>query len=154
MLYEDNGVYIPLRVILKDVVGYYNTLENSAVKKMGFQLSGNLGDKIYDIFENIREKADIDSIDYVSESTKTGIEYLKMIVSSETLFDINNYHIVPSEKTKSLCNVLLQIQSVWYSTKDKDVVYYSQILLEQCCYEMFINTKKIDPRLKCEKKFN
>ena len=77
-----------------------------------------------------------------------------MIVSSETLFDINNYHIVPSEKTKSLCNVLLQIQSVWYSTKDKDVVYYSQILLEQCCYEMFINTKKIDPRLKYEKKFN
>ena len=121
---------------------------------MGFEVDGNPGDKIYDIFENIREKLNIDSIDYLSQSGKTGIEYLKTIMSDKTLFEIDDYRIIPSEKTKYSCNVMLQIQSFYHSTKDKDkdVIYYSQVLLDQCCYELFVDTREIDPSLKRKKK--
>ena len=46
------------------------------------------------------------------------------------------------------------MQSVYHSTKDKhkDVIYYSQVLLDQCCYDFFVDTRKIDPRLKRKKK--
>ena len=53
------------------------------------------------------------------------------------------------------CGVLLQIQSVYYSMKDKDIlsndnddiVYYSQLLLEQCGYRFFSNNRLIHPDL-------
>ena len=77
-------------------------------------------------------------------------------MSDNTLFDIDNSRIISSRDVKYLCNVLLQIQSVFHSTKDKDkdVVYYSQVLLEQCCYELFVDTREIDPRLKRTKKID
>ena len=51
---------------------------------MNFMLKGYLRDKFYDIFEDIREKSNIDHIDYVYESP-AGIEYLKTNASEETL---------------------------------------------------------------------
>ena len=77
-------------------------------------------------------------------------------VSDKTLFELDDYRIVPSEKTRHSSNVILQIQSVYHSTKDKDedVIYYLRVLLDQCCYELFVDTKEIDPRLKRKKKID
>ena len=44
--------------------------------------------------------------------------------------------------------MLLQIQSVYYSKKDNyDIVYYPQVLIEQCGYSFFSNNKIIHPNL-------
>ena len=52
MFYEHNE-YIPLKIILKDVVGYYyNDYEDNG-KAMNFKLDGDSFDKVYDIFEHI-----------------------------------------------------------------------------------------------------
>ena len=58
--------------------------------------------------------------------------------------------IIPSSDTKYFCNVLLEIQSVFHSTedKDKDVIYYLQVLSEQHYYDFFVDTRKIDTHLK------
>ena len=74
-------------------------------------------------------------------------------MSDKTLFGEDGSNIIPSKNIKYLCNVALQIQSVFHSTKDKDkdVVYYLQVLLEQCCYELFVDTRKIDPLPKHKK---
>ena len=32
--------------------------------------------------------------------------------------------------------------------KDKDIKYYPQVLLKECCYEVFLDNRKINPRLK------
>ena len=115
-------------------------------------------DKFYDIFESIREQLDIDNLDYGCKSDNTGVEYLKTIVSDKTLLDNDDFYTIPSEITKHSCNVALEIQSVYHSTKDKDkdkdVIYYLQVLLGQCCYSFFVDTRKIDPRLKRKKKAN
>ena len=57
--------------------------------------------------------------------------------------------------SKYNCRVLLQIQSVYYSMKNKDIlsdgnddnVYYPQVLLEQCVYRAFSNNKIFHPDL-------
>ena len=140
-------------MILNEVAGYYNKFKNTDAKGMGFELSGKVDDKIY-IFENIKEKSNIDSINYAGQSDRTGIEYVRTSLSDRTLFEIGDYRMVPSEKTRYLCNVILQIQSVHHSTKDKekDVVYYSKVLLDQCCYELFVDTREIDPCFRRKKK--
>ena len=67
VLYEHNNEYIPLKIILKDVIGYYNEYENTdnientnkankASKRINFKLEGNFGDKFYDIFVDIKKK--------------------------------------------------------------------------------------------------
>ena len=58
---------------------------------MNSVLKGNLEDKVYDIFMNIKEKSGIDNIDYVYESGNSGIGYLKTMVSNNTLFDRDNF---------------------------------------------------------------
>ena len=154
VFYEHNNEYIPLKIILNNVAAYYRKFKITDAKGMGFEPSGKAEDKIYDIFENIKEKSNIDSINYAGQSDKTGFEYLRTTVSDRTLFEIDDYRIVPSEKTTYSCNVILQIQSAYHSPKDKDedVVYYLQVLLDQCCYELFVNAREIDPHLKREKK--
>ena len=83
------------------------------------------------------------------EGGNSGIEYLKTMVSNNTLFDRNDFCETPSKYIKYLCNVILAIQSVYHSTKDKgkDVIYYWKVLLDQWCY-----ARKIDPCLKRKKK--
>ena len=134
VFYEHNGKYIPLKIILSGMIGYYNKFKNTAAQKMRFVFKGSLADKFYDIFENFRKKLAIDDIGYVYKSNNTGVEYLKTMVPVNTLFDRDDFCTIPNENTKCLCNVALAIQSVYHSTKDKDkdkdVIYYSQVLLD------------------------
>ena len=56
VFYEHDGAkYIPLKIILKDVVGYYNDYKGNG-KTMNFKLDDASLDKIYDIFEYIEKK--------------------------------------------------------------------------------------------------
>ena len=63
------------------------------------------------------------------------------------LYKNDKNNIISNEKTKYNCRVLLQIQSVYYSIKDKDIRYYSQVLLEQCGHTFFSNNTIIHPDL-------
>ena len=69
------------------------------------------------------------------------------------MFERDNFREIPSENVKYLCNVIVTIQPVSHSTKDKDkdVIYYSHVLLDECCYGFFVDTRKIDLCLKCKK---
>ena len=155
MFYEHNDKYIPLKIILIDVVGYYNDYRDTG-KTMNFKLDDDSLHKIIDIFEYIEEKLKIDLNNFTFESK--GEQYLKTKVSNETCFrkdKDNKTNIIPNENTKYNCRVLLQLQSVYYSMKNKDIlsddnddiVYYSQILLEQCLYRAFSDNKLIHPKL-------
>ena len=55
MFYEHEDEYIPLKIILKDVVGYYNDYKDNG-KTMNFKLDDDSLDKIYDIVEHIEKK--------------------------------------------------------------------------------------------------
>ena len=55
MFYEHNDKYIPLKIILIDVVGYYNGYKDNG-KTMNFKLDDNSLHKIIDIFYYIEEK--------------------------------------------------------------------------------------------------
>ena len=102
----------------------------------------------------LKKKINLNNFTYESK----GEEYLKTKVSDETCFrkdKDNKTNIIPNENTMYNCGVLLQIQSVCYSMKDKDIlsndnddiVYYSQLLLEQCRYRFFSNNRLIHPDL-------
>ena len=143
IFYEDDNRYFPLKIIFKDVVGYYNVLKimmlKTTLKKMNFNLDDVSQDKMYDIFEHIEEKLGIGLSDFIYESK--GEEYLKTNVSNDICFKDN---AIPNENTKYNCRVLLRTQSVFYSMKDKDnVKYYPQIYLEQCVYRIFSNNALI-----------
>ena len=145
------------------MVGYYSDYKDNSkydakysAKRMNFKLDDNLLDKIYDIFEHIEKKLKIDLNNFTYEYK--GEEYLKTIVYDETCFrknKDNKTNIIPNENTKYKCRVLLQIQSVYYSMKDKgilsddnyDIVYYHQMLLEARGYKVFSNNKLINPKL-------
>ena len=149
VFYEYDDKYIPLKLILRDVVGYYNDYKDNSkydskysAKRINFKLDDDSLDKIYDIFKCTENR-----FTYVSK----GEEYLKTILSDETCFRKDNKtNIIPNENTKYNCRVLLQIQSVYYSMKNKDnndIVYYPQVLIEQCAYRCFSNNKIIHPDL-------
>ena len=61
VIYEHDNEYIPLRVTLKDVVGYYDIYNDS--KKMNFKINDGLSDESYhkltNIFSHIEEKLNI-----------------------------------------------------------------------------------------------
>ena len=124
------------------MVGYNDYKDNG--KTLNLKLDDASLDKIYDIFEYIEKKTDLNYFTYESK----GEEDLKTKVSDETSFrkdKDNKTNIIPKENTKYNCRVLLQIQSVCYSMKDKDIlsddnddiVYHSQVLLEQCRYRIY-----------------
>ena len=63
MFYEHDDKYIPLKIILKDLVGYYNDNKDNSkydakysAKKMNFKLDDDSLDKIYDIYLSISKK--------------------------------------------------------------------------------------------------
>ena len=99
VFYGHSNEYIPLRIILKDFVGYY---DDSLLK-------------IISIFEHIEEKLGIDLGSYFYED-KRREKYLKTNASQEIFFKDN---IIPKENTKYDCRVILRIQSVYYSIKIK-----------------------------------
>ena len=83
MLYEYDHKYIPLKIVLKDVAGYYNDYKDHG-KTMNFKLHDHLLNKIFDIFEHIEEKLKIDLSDFTYQSNFE--ECLKAEVSNETCF--------------------------------------------------------------------
>ena len=84
MFYEyDDDKYIPLKILLKDMVGYYNDYKDNG-KTMNLRLDGDSLDKIYDIFEHIQKKFKIDLSDFTYQSYFE--EYLKTKASNETYF--------------------------------------------------------------------
>ena len=73
MLYEHNNEYMPLRITLKDVVGYYDVYNNDD-KRMNFKINDELSNKIYqrlaNIFEHIEEKLNITLNDFTFEKIR------------------------------------------------------------------------------------
>ena len=73
MLYEHNNEYMPLRITLKDVVGYYDVYNNDD-KRMNFKINDELSNKIYqrlaNIFEHIEEKLNITLNDFTFEKKR------------------------------------------------------------------------------------
>ena len=67
MFYEHDDEYIPLKIILKDVVGYYSDYRDNG-KTMNFKLDDGLLNKSYDIFGHIGEKIKIDLSDFTYET--------------------------------------------------------------------------------------
>ena len=75
MFYEHDDKYIPLKIILLDVVGYYNDYKDNSkygakyrAKKMNFKLDDDSLDKICDIFEYIERKLETDLNNFTYES--------------------------------------------------------------------------------------
>ena len=128
MFYEHGDKYIPPKIILRDVVGYYNDYKDNSkydfgysAKRMNFKLDDDSLDKIYDFFECIEKILEIDLNSFTYESKGKG--NLKIIVSDETCFRKDNKtSIIPNENSNYNCRVLLQIQSVYYSMEDKDIL--------------------------------
>ena len=63
MFYEHDDECILLKIVLKDMVGYYNDCKDNSkydakyiAKRMNFRLNHDSIDKDYDIFENIEEQ--------------------------------------------------------------------------------------------------
>ena len=159
VLYEHNNGYIPLRIKLRDVVGHYDVYSGND-KRMNFKINDELRDKICkrleNIFEHIEEKLSITLNDFTFE--KNGGSYFKIKVTDETCFKENikpnlilkegkvtpkesDANFTPKENVMYTCRVLFQIQSVFFEIKDKkdDIIYYPQLLLDQCAYKRFIN---------------
>ena len=110
---------------------------------MNFKLDDNLICRVHDICDRIEKKKK-----FVYKN-RTGDEYRKTTVSDKTLLvKDNNSNMIPSERTKYIYNAALKIQSVNYITKYKDIKYCPQVLLKECCYEVFFDNRKINPRLK------
>ena len=84
LLYEHNNEYMPLRITLKDLVGYYDVYTDD--KRMNIKINDELSDKIYqsleNIFEHIEKKLDI-TLNYL-DITKN---YFKIKVTDETCFN-------------------------------------------------------------------
>ena len=90
MLYEHNNEYMPLRITLKDLVGYYDVYNDD--KRINFKINDELSDKIYqsleDIFEHIEEKLNITFNGFTFEK-KNGESYFKIKLTDETCFKEN-----------------------------------------------------------------
>ena len=66
MFYEHDDKYIPLKIILRDVIGYYNDYKDNG-KTMNYKLDDNPLEKI-NIFDHMKEKLEINLNNYTNES--------------------------------------------------------------------------------------
>ena len=114
VFYEDGNEYIPLKITLLDVYGYYNIFKGDS-KTMNFNLDDDSLKKVSDIFDHIRKILNIGLDNYSYEDNK-GIRYLKTKLSDETCFrkgKDKTTNTIRNIKTKYNCRVLLQIQCVY-----------------------------------------
>ena len=143
MFYEVRNKYIPLKITLLDVPGYYNIFNDNS-KTMNFKLNDDSLGKIIDIFDHIREALNIDLYHYLYDDNN-GITYFKTKVYDDTGFRTDKdktTNTIPKEKTKYNSRVLLQIQSIYYNNNVsiiQDEGYYPQVFLHQCRYNFFAN---------------
>ena len=141
MFYEVRNKYIPLKITLLDVPGYYNIFNYNS-KTMNFKLDDDSLGKI--IFDHIREVLNNDFYHYLYDDNN-GITYFKTKVYDDTGFrkgKDKTTNTIPKEKTKYNSRVLLQTQSIYYNNsvsiiEDED--YYPQVVLHQCRYNFFAN---------------
>ena len=86
MFYEHDDKYIPLKIILKDMVGYYNDYKDNG-KTMNLRLDDDPLDKIIDIFEYIEEKLKILIILHMKVKVKNILQqkYLKKYALEKTM---------------------------------------------------------------------
>ena len=82
--YEDGNEYIPLKITLLDVHGYYIIFKGGG-KTMNFKVDDNSLEKIIDIFDYIGKILNIDLDNYMYEDKK-GDTYFKTKVSDEICF--------------------------------------------------------------------
>ena len=120
VFYEDGNEYIPLKIILLDVLGYYNVFEADS-KTTIFKLDNNSLEKTIDIFDRIGKILNID-LDHYLYDDDNGITYLKTKISDVTCFRKDMKRLMKIIKIKQLIKfqmkriiiiVLLQIQSVY-----------------------------------------
>ena len=118
VFYEDDDEYIPLKITLLDVPGYYNIFNDDS-KTIDFKLYDDSLGKTIDIFEHIGEILNIDFYHYLYDGNN-GITYFRTKVSDERVFRKDKdktINTIPNEKTKYNCRVLLEIKSVYYNNK-------------------------------------
>ena len=147
---EYDNEYIPLKITLLDVPGFYN-IYNDNGKTMNFKFDDDSLEKIIDIFEHIGEKLNIDLDHYLHEDMNSHT-YFKTKVSDYTGFRKNKdktTNTISNEGTMCNCRTLLQIQSAYYNNKDKieGIDYYRKVLLQHCRYTFFINDKVLHDAL-------
>ena len=133
-----------MKIILFDVLGSYND-DKDGGETMNFMLDDNSLEKIIDIFNHIREILTIDLGYYLYDDSR-GNTYLKTKLYNETCFRTDNnkkVNAIPNEKTKYTCRVVLQIQSVYYSNYNKDIIYYPQVFLQDFRYKFLANNRLI-----------
>ena len=75
MFYEDYNEYIPLKITLLNVPGYYNIFNDDG-KTMNLKLYDDSLAKIIDVFEHIGEILNIDLYYYLYDDNN-GITYFK-----------------------------------------------------------------------------
>ena len=97
-----------MRIILKDVVGYYRVYDDN--KKVNFSFN----DKPVNILEHIEEKLEITLTDFTYE--EKGGEYFRATASNETLI-LKEGKVILKEDVMYTCRALLQIQSIFFNTK-------------------------------------
>ena len=82
VIYEHDNEYIPLRVTLKDVVGYYDVYNDS--KKMNFKINHGLSDESYhkltNILSHIEEKLNITFNDFTFKKKAKSTLKLKYLM--------------------------------------------------------------------------
>ena len=120
VFYEDGNEYIPLKIILLNVLGYYNVFEADS-KTTNFKLDNNSLEKTIDIFDRIGKILNTD-LDHYLYDDDNGITYLKTKISDVTCFRKDMKRLMKIIKIKQLIKfqmkrliiiVLLQIQSVY-----------------------------------------
>ena len=85
-------------------------------------------------------------------TSNKGDTLFKTKVSDKTCFRKDKdktTNAIPSEKTKYNCRILLQIQSVYFNSKDllEDIDYYPKVFLHDCRYTFFAINKLIHETL-------
>ena len=160
VLYEHNDKYLPLRITLRDVVGYYDVYNDD--KRMNLKINDDK--RLENIFEHIEEKLNIALNGFTVE--KISEKYFKIKVTDNTCFKENikptlilkegkvtpkesDVNFTPKENVMDTCRVLFQIRSVFFKIKDKNdsISYYPQLFLQQCICKRFINKVIFHPDL-------
>ena len=144
VFYEHNNKLIPLKVFLMDVTGSYYSFSDDN-KTMNFIFKGALFEKCCEIFSDIETKLGLQINDFTYYNGYA--TYFRTKVTDETGFRQNNdteESILPRQKTNYNCRILVKTASVFFNNnKDNknDIIYYAQVLLEECRYTTMINRR-------------
>ena len=151
VFYEHENEYVLLKIVLRDIEGYY--AEHKGNNNMNFLLKGSIYDVIFDVFEDIFKKSNIEDIIYSLETTG-GFDYLKINAPRKVACKVDGVdNITPKTSDRYLCNAIIEIQHVQHEKKDedKDVKYYLQICLTDCYCNFAKSNRKINSILEPKK---